>query len=87
MEKNRINFRIILGVLLAYQGFSLVKDVLGVKPEHYMLYAAAGAAFIIIGLVWSGLGLKQLVQKEREERNSQKEEKITEIAQDSEREE
>lgn len=89
MEKNRLYFQVMLGALLGYQGFKLMKDVLSVRPEHYVIYAAAGAVFLIVGFIWGGLGVKNIVKYERGEKSKRNEEDdgILETHQDSESEE
>lgn len=64
MSKGRVFLRIIAGGYLAYTGAGLLKDVLSEKPEHYIVFAAAGILFVVFGLWCMIMGLKAAVKHE-----------------------
>ena len=61
-ENNHLIMRIILGVVLGFQGAKLVGQVLQDRPENYILFVAIGIAFIAIGVVFAVNSIKKYIQ-------------------------
>ena len=61
-ENNHLVMRIILGVVLGFQGAKLVGQVLQDRPENYILFVAIGIAFIAIGVVFAVTSIKKYIQ-------------------------
>lgn len=64
MSKSRVFFRVIVGGYLAYLGAGLVKDAVTEQPDNYILYAAMGIVFLVIGVVWCGLAIQKIIRHE-----------------------
>ena len=65
-EHNHLIMRIILGIVLGFQGAKLVGQVLQDKPENYILFVAAGIAFIAIGVVFALNSIKKFIAIKKE---------------------
>lgn len=57
------------------------------QPEHYVIYALAGAAFALLGVVWGGLAIKKLATHDYKEMMDDDAEEMERALEDAEKEE
>ena len=67
LDKKTLTFRVIAGLALLYVGGNLIFSSVKEQPEHYVIYALAGAAFALLGLAWGGLAVKKLATHDYKE--------------------
>lgn len=67
LDKKSLTFRVIAGLALLYVGGKLILSSLRDMPENYVIYAVAGAAFALLGIVWGGLAIKRLATHDYKE--------------------
>lgn len=48
-DRARSYLYIVAGGYLAYTGFGLAKNAVSERPDNFVLYAAIGVAFVVIG--------------------------------------
>ena len=67
LDKKTLTFRVIAGLALLYVGGNLIRSSLADQPEHYVIYALAGAAFALLGIVWGGLAMERALEEAEKE--------------------
>lgn len=66
--KSSLFIRIVAGAYVIYLGGRLINSSLADKPDHYILYIAAGVIFALIGLYWLvGSGIKMVKKQYRDD--------------------
>lgn len=67
VPRSSLIIRVLAGGYITYLGGKLILSSIKEQPDNYILYVAAGIAFIIIGLLWLVKSGAKLLKKEYED--------------------